>query len=445
MYKIFNIIIVIPILVFFSINSYAEVNRGEGLSTSEKIYGLSLIWSEVKANFAFKDKNVNFDFDKEYIDALESIISSDNIYEYYRELAKFAALLGDGHTKIMLPYDFYRNEMDWPDVYPYSIDNKVIVVGVGSKYISRLPLGSEITKINGVSVNKYISNYVFPFFSGSSFDDRWNISVKNVFFGLSNTNFSIGYISPDGKVNEITITSNSKLENDRINWIKLFKPKVGNVNFDLLSGGVAYLSINSFKDESVIEEFLSVLPKIRQSERLILDLRFNHGGNTEIVNEIVSYLTYKPLVGTSWKYRINNSVSKLGEVSNLKSWFYGNGKIVQQKSNHLKIPTAVLIGPDTGSAALELLVLVDSLDTFKTYGEKTNTSTGQAMVIELPGGGKALICIKRDIFPDGRELVGVGIQPDIPIKPTLSKILEGEDEVFERALLDLLKVTESIN
>ena len=48
-----------------------------------------------------------------------------------------------------------------------------------------------------------------------------------------------------------------------------------------------------------------------------------------------------------------------------------------------------------------------------------------------PGGCGARICTKRDVYPDGREFVGVGIIPDVVVDPFLT---EGEDPVLERAL-----------
>ena len=429
------------IFYLFSISFVFSVHAEEAgipsLSTEQKVYGLSLVWSEVKNNFAFLDKNPELDLDREYINSLVRISSTDSTYDYYKELARFTALLNDGHTKVMLPYDLYKNDIDWPDVYLHSIENKVVVTGVGSRYQSRLPVGSEIVSVNGIPVRDYIDREVYPYFSGSSYEDRWNLAVSNLFFGLSNSKFLVGFNRPNGQYSEIPIVSNSKSNDDTINRIKLFDYRKSNTNFSWLADNVAYLSINSFKDKEVIDEFVSLLPKLNKSRGLILDLRFNRGGSTSIVNEIASYLTNKPLTGSSWKYRINNSVLKLGKVPNIENWFYGNGRTLDPKSNAINVPTAILIGQGTGSAALEFLVLTDDLDSFRTYGVTTNTSTGQTMKIDLPGGGIALICIKRDSFPDGREIVGVGIKPDVVIELTINNLLLGEDKVLEKALLDL--------
>jgi C-terminal processing protease CtpA/Prc len=55
------------------------------------------------------------------------------------------------------------------------------------------------------------------------------------------------------------------------------------------------------------------------------------------------------------------------------------------------------------------------------------------VLFDLPGGGSARICTKKDAYPDGRLFVGYGVQPDIEVKRRLAGYLEGRDPVLERA------------
>ena len=74
----------------------------------------------------------------------------------------------------------------------------------------------------------------------------------------------------------------------------------------------------------------------------------------------------------------------------------------------------------------------------KVIGQKTNGSTGQPLRVQLPGGGSARICTKRDTYPDGRDFVGIGCVPDIEIEPTRHDIAAGRDPVLEKAI-EILK------
>jgi hypothetical protein len=44
------------------------------------------------------------------------------------------------------------------------------------------------------------------------------------------------------------------------------------------------------------------------------------------------------------------------------------------------------------------------------------------------------VCAKRDFFYDGTEFVGVGIQPDIVVHPTVKGVAAGKDEVLDAAV-----------
>ncbi len=59
------------------------------------------------------------------------------------------------------------------------------------------------------------------------------------------------------------------------------------------------------------------------------------------------------------------------------------------------------------------------------------------MFVDLPGGGIARIVTKRDTYPDGRDFVGFGIQPDVAVAPSVADVQAGQDVVLERALVHL--------
>ena len=58
----------------------------------------------------------------------------------------------------------------------------------------------------------------------------------------------------------------------------------------------------------------------------------------------------------------------------------------------------------------------------------------QPFFFDLPYGGEARICTKKDTYPDGKEFVGIGIKPDIEVSKSLSDYLENNDPVLEKAI-----------
>jgi len=71
---------------------------------------------------------------------------------------------------------------------------------------------------------------------------------------------------------------------------------------------------------------------------------------------------------------------------------------------------------------------------FTTVGEPTWGSTGQPLSLQLPGGGGARICTKRDTYPDGRDFVGYGVQPAVKIERTPAALIGKEDNILSKGL-----------
>ena len=106
---------------------------------------------------------------------------------------------------------------------------------------------------------------------------------------------------------------------------------------------------------------------------------------------------------------------------------------VRLNAKRIVVPTALLTGHQTASAAEDFLIYADNQKHMTRIGEHSFGSTGQPYLFDLPGGGGARVCTKKDTYPDGREFVGVGIIPHIEVKRTVADYLNGKDPVLERA------------
>lgn len=61
-------------------------------STTDKVYSLSKLWSEIKYNFVYIDK-LDFDLDSLYLATIPVVINTKNDVEYFTVLRKFVAML----------------------------------------------------------------------------------------------------------------------------------------------------------------------------------------------------------------------------------------------------------------------------------------------------------------------------------------------------------------
>jgi C-terminal processing protease CtpA/Prc len=92
------------------------------------------------------------------------------------------------------------------------------------------------------------------------------------------------------------------------------------------------------------------------------------------------------------------------------------------------------MGNNTASAAEDFLIYADALPNFTFIGNKSYGSTGQPYLFDLPGGGRARVCTKKDVYPNGKEFIGYGISPDIYVNYTIEDYLNDNDPVLNEAI-----------
>jgi len=67
-------------------------------------------------------------------------------------------------------------------------------------------------------------------------------------------------------------------------------------------------------------------------------------------------------------------------------------------------------------------------------GSTTSAADGNVSSIVLPGNVPTMITCIGVYYPDDRETQRVGIAIDMEIKPTIKGIIEGRDELLEKAI-----------
>lgn len=395
----------------------------ENLSEDEKVAGLSEFWSEVKYNFANFDLVPDLDWDKTYLQYLPRVRQTKSTAEYYQVLVELGARLHDGHTNVYPPDELAKNEGK-PLLQSAMIEGKLVVVRAAD---TQLKPGTEIIAIDDVPAREYAASRVAPYVSASTPQDleRRTYSVELLFGPLLSPvklTFRQGEASFSRSLARVSPEVYHKWSNQEP---MVYRP-----------GKIAYVALNSFGDNKAVDEFLQKFDEISQADSLILDLRDNGGGSSDEGYRVLSCLTDKPYQGSRWQTREYRPA--------FRAWGRPEGRYappveVFQPSpkHHFAKPVAVLIGPRTFSAAEDFTVAFSQMKRGRLIGEATGGSSGQPLFINLPGGGTARICSKRDTFADGREFIGKGIQPDKIVPPTLADLAADRDAVLLEAEAEL--------
>ncbi|MEO9215251.1 MAG: S41 family peptidase [Rhodanobacter sp.] len=397
------------------------------LDEAHRIAGLSLFWSEARYNFAYFDHVPGLDWNQAYLDFLPKVIAAVSLHDYYDVMMRFAPLLRDSHTNIYPPASLQDEFFARPPLASALIDGHVVVTWIGSPALSEagMHVGDEIVTVDGQPVRAYAKQHVAPYVSSSTPQDR---AVREydyqLLMGDHRKPVVLGLRNAAGELRTVTLSREKDppaTSRPRTEW-------------RMLDGGIAYLAINEFEDDAGAKAFARHLPQILKAHGLILDVRRNGGGSTHYGLDILSYLSEQPVP--------EGAARSLDYVPAFRAW---GGPYTQwrhlagetydkPRQAHYAGSVAVLVGPQTFSAAEDFALSFELMKRGKLMGAATGGSTGQPLAFNLPGGGSARVCTLRYGYPDGREFVGKGIMPDVAVAETVADIRAGRDPVLQRAV-----------
>jgi C-terminal processing protease CtpA/Prc len=426
------------------------------LSPTDKVYGLSKFWEEVNYNFVYLDKVDRRAWDSTYKAMITQVQQTTNDYAYFRLLQRFCALLKDGHTDISSPGSV--SSLMYGKMFGshwFALDNvggKAIITRTLRSESAELPIGTEVIAVNGIPTRQYAKDSVEPYISSSTDYIRERTSIQDLLLGLIGESYNVQFKRPDGKVFSLQLTHAKTTDTS-------FYPPFPNdplLELKWYPGKIAYLALNGFGNPAIDSLFKARLQELYDAKALIIDLRNNGGGSTRIGTEILQYLMTDTLMQHSRYYtRQHRPANKawgtyvrpkdtVGDAKATENWlsyhdryYYASDyapDTIHLKARRLVVPTVILTGNYTASAAEDFLISAANQPHMVRIGESTYGSTGQPYPFALGGGFNARVCTKKDTYPDGSPFVGVGIQPNIVVSPTVKDIMEQNDPVLARAL-----------
>ncbi len=395
------------------------------LTPLEQVEGFVRLWSEIKYNFAFFDQVPEVDWDQMLVEYLPKVRREHTKYDYYRLLQRCVAQLRDGHTNVWggVPAEI----LDCPPMLIAPVEGKAVIVDLaGTEELRQADVGCgwEVTHVDSRAVETILQEDLYPFISASTPQARDRKAYAELLDGPLDSQVTVSLREPDGTVHLAALTRRSP---------RRWRPWSPMVEHRPMSEQVTYIALRSFGSSEVVKQFDEVLGKIGQARGLILDVRENGGGSSNIGYQIIGRLIDKPLASSRWKTR--QYMPAFRAWGRPEKWYEGTHGMVEPRGDDPFLgPVVVLVGPGTVSSAEDFLIPLHASGRATLVGERTAGTTGQPLFIKLPGGGGARICTKRDTYPDGREFVGVGVIPDVEVHPTQADIAAGRDTVLEKAL-----------
>ncbi|MFA6957172.1 MAG: S41 family peptidase [Thermoanaerobaculia bacterium] len=404
----------------------------ENLPDAEKIAGLSRVWSEAKFNFVNFELVPALDWDAAYQLYIPKALATASTGEYYRVLEEFVALLKDGHSGVVPPKELRDAVWSWPAITTRLVEGRVFVREVLDPKLRAdgIVPGLEIVEVDGVPVRRYAEAKVMPHVSASTPQDLESRTFElDLLSGSAGSTVSVRLLDRNGKASTKSLARLAPVER------RTLEPKHPLAELEMLDGGVAYVNIRSFNDANVVTEFEAIIPQLAKAQALVIDLRENGGGNSGNGDRILGMLTASEFPAQRWWTREYRPAMRAW--GNPEGRYDGASRVPGSGDKAWSGPIALLTSARTYSAAEDFTVAFLGAKRGELIGEPTGGSTGQPLMFAVPGGGSVRICSKRNTLVDGREFVGIGIQPDLLVRPTVADLRAGRDPVLDAAVKKL--------
>ncbi len=190
------------------------------------------------------------------------------------------------------------------------------------------------------------------------------------------------------------------------------------VDYEMFDDDIGYIAISEFADATA-EQFYEAYDDLESQgmKSLIIDLRSNGGGYVDVSVEIADKLVKEGvIVSVKDKHGLSYKYEDKGD------------------ENYLKIPCVLLVDGNTASASEILTGALRDYDLATIIGTKTFGKGITQNIMPLGDGSGVKITGSTYYTPDGENIHGVGIEPDIEVELDYDKYKEeGIDNQLEAA------------
>jgi hypothetical protein len=192
--------------------------------------------------------------------------------------------------------------------------------------------------------------------------------------------------------------------------------------------GIGYILIATWEREYAddIEAAFAALDDLHDAKALIVDVRFNSGGDEELAQKFAGCFVDRPVVYSKCVFRAPDAPGGFSKPQE---------RVLQPTKGRPKYrgKAAVLMGPVNMSSCESFLLMMKQVPRCKLVGATSYGSSGNPQGYGLPNGVIVYLPSWKDMTPEGGMFEGKGLAPDEAVK-TEAKDFEERDRVLEAAL-----------
>ncbi|MBD3278917.1 MAG: hypothetical protein GF388_11510, partial [Candidatus Aegiribacteria sp.] len=241
--------------------------------------------------------------------------------EFYRRIAPIAASFDDGHTMVSVPHEEFSKSDEAGNIrFPFSVDcsgSRIFLAGTPLKTCRKF-LGSELLGINGEPIAAILSE-MRSVLTGEKTDFKCScipMLFYKLLFILREGSVSYSLVISGGSAPETISVPGVNRRQSRITSLVGPEQHAEPYFFEVIDDhDCAILTLLRCEDIERFREFCSELFTVLDRNSigtLLIDLRHNGGGTSDIGDELCAYLTEKPFFQFSgMEMKISRKIKKL--------------------------------------------------------------------------------------------------------------------------------------
>ena len=194
---------------------------------------------------------------------------------------------------------------------------------------------------------------------------------------------------------------------------------------------IGYMAITTW-ERAKLEDGKSVsdaFDAVADTRALVIDVRANGGGDERLAQELAGSFIPERVLYAKHVYRDPKSPS--GFTPPRERWLEPNPNRPRYTG-----PVAVLSGPVVMSSCEGFLKMMKQVPGGIVVGTTSQGSSGNPKPHDLRNGVTVFLPSWKDMLPDGREIEGVGIPPDVEVNAAPAEFAAA-DPVLDAALAHL--------
>lgn len=380
-----------------------------------RILSLYRYWNMIQYYFPYKNL-IEEDWKGVLEEFTSRFVNAQNELEYVLANLEIIARVHDTHANLWMDNaalnKFFGEYYALPALT--FIEGKAVVTGFYNNELGNncgLRIGDIITEIDGKKIEDIVKSKL-KYTPASNYATQLR-DLSRSLLRSNAENINITYTRNGNNENATLTTHSSKV-------VSPYNRPHPKSSFRLLDGNISYLYPGLLKPK----EITKLWKDIKDTKGLIIDLRCYP--SEFIVFSLGSKLV--PQASPFVKFSSGNILTP-GLFTMTKELLVGHNN-----SDYYKGKVVILINETTQSQAEYTAMSLRKAPSATVIGSTTAGADGNVSEILLPGGLRTMISGIGVYYPNGKETQRVGIVPDIELKPTVKGVLEGRDELLDKAI-----------